>query len=289
LILQDSTRHWTIHAAAESDAEMGRIFGRLIGMPLDFETLSVNEWTQHLLCAHRFQSDRVFIAGDAAHLVIPTGGLGMNTGVGDADNLAWKLAAVLNGWGGPRLLASYEAERRPIALRNIAASRAAMDGRLSWRAAATAADMARLFDQEQRKVTEILGIEAGYQYVDSPVIGCEIGDRPDPDNRAYIPTSWPGARLPHVWLADGAALHDRLGPSFTLLKLGQRQHDTRVLEHAMRQRGVPLEVLDIPDAPAREIYGVDLVLVRPDVHVAWRGDRPPDDPIVLVERITGSG
>ena len=215
--------------AASSDAEMAEIFKKSLAMPIDFEMLSVNEWTQHLLCAERYGEGRVFVAGDAAHLVIPTGGLGMNTGVGDAVDLSWKLAATLAGWGGPQLLASYEAERRPIGLRNVKASRAAMTGRLGWRAAyrpnirdntpegaATRAEMAALFDVQQRKVTEILGIEAGYRYVDSPIVWREPGDGPDPDNPSYIPTTWPGARLPHVWLSDGTALHDRLGPGYTL-------------------------------------------------------------------------
>ncbi len=129
IILQDSTRHWTLHAAASSDGEMAEIFRRSLGMAIDFEVLSVNEWTQHLLCAERYSEDRVFIAGDAAHLVIPTGGLGMNTGVGDVIDLSWKLAATLAGWGGPQLLVSYERERRAIGLRNVKASRAAMSGR----------------------------------------------------------------------------------------------------------------------------------------------------------------
>src|ERR1700687_220067 len=134
IILQDSTHHWTLHAPASSDAEMAQIFKKSLGMPIEFEMLSVNEWTQHLLCAERYGEGRVFIAGDAAHLVIPTGGLGMNTGVGDAIDLSWKLAATLAGWGGPHLLGSYDQERRPIGLRNVNASRAAMSGRLSWRA-----------------------------------------------------------------------------------------------------------------------------------------------------------
>src|SRR3970282_900699 len=135
IILQDSTRHWTLHAAASSDGEMAEIFRRALDMPIAFEMLSVNEWTQHLLCAERYGNGRVFIAGDAAHLVIPTGGLGMNTGVGDAIDLAWKLAAALAGWGGQQLLAAYERERRPIGLRNVKASGAAMSGRLRWGAA----------------------------------------------------------------------------------------------------------------------------------------------------------
>jgi 2-polyprenyl-6-methoxyphenol hydroxylase-like FAD-dependent oxidoreductase len=135
IILQDSTRHWTLHAAASSDGEMAEIFRKSLAMPIEFEMLSVNEWTQHLLCAERYADRRVFVAVDAAHLVIPTGGLGLNTGVGDAVDLSWKLTAILAGRGGAQLRSSYEAERRPIGLRNVKASRAAMTGRLGWRAA----------------------------------------------------------------------------------------------------------------------------------------------------------
>ena len=300
IILQDSTRHWTLHAAATSDEEMAEIFARSVEMPVAFDMLSVNEWTQHLLCADRYGDRRVFIAGDAAHLVIPTGGLGMNTGVGDATDLAWKLAGTLAGWGGPHLLRSYEAERQPIARRNIRASGGAMAGRLSWRAAwqpnvldnspegaATRAEMARLFDSEQRKVTEILGIEGGYQYVDSPIVWPEQGERPDPDNPVYVPTTWPGARLPHVWLDDGTALHDRLGRGYTLLRLGSTQSDTAGLEQALRGTGAPLDVLDVPDQAVREIYEYDLLLVRPDLHVVWRGAHAPATPEQLAACATG--
>jgi 2-polyprenyl-6-methoxyphenol hydroxylase-like FAD-dependent oxidoreductase len=300
LILQDSTRHWTLHAAASSDAEMAEIFRKSVGMPVAFDMLSVNEWTQHLMCAERYANGRVFLAGDAAHLVIPTGGLGMNTGVGDAVDLSWKLAATLAGWGGPQLLASYEAERRPIGLRNVKASRDAMTGRLGWRAAykpnirddtpegaATRSSMAELFDTEQRKVTEISGIEAGYRYVNSPVICDEPGAGPDPDSPRYLPTTWPGARLPHVWLADGVALHDRLGQGFTLLCLGGTRAKTSGLEQSFRELGMPLEVIQVDRDRAREIYERDFVLVRPDVHVAWRGNQLPEDPAKIAIVATG--
>jgi len=290
IILQDSTRHWTLHAAAASDLEMAEIFRKSLAMPIPFQTISVNEWTQHLLCAERYAQGRIFIAGDAAHLVVPTGGLGMNTGVGDATDLAWKLWATLEGWGGPHLLASYESERRPIGLRNLRASGSAMRGRLGWRAAyspsirenthdglAARAEMASRFDVEQRKVTEILGIEAGYRYVDSPIVWRETGDGPDPDNPQYIPTTWPGARLPHVWLDDGTALHDRLGPGYTLLRLGATRVATRKLERAFQERHAPLEVLRVDSERARDIYACDLLLLRPDLHVAWRGNELPED------------
>jgi 2-polyprenyl-6-methoxyphenol hydroxylase-like FAD-dependent oxidoreductase len=287
IIIQDSTRHWTLHAAAESDGEMPAIFAGALGMDVAFETLSVNEWTQHLLCADRYRDGRAFIAGDAAHLVIPTGGLGMNTGIGDAIDLSWKIAATLAGWGGAGLLDTYEIERRQIGLRNVRASGAAMSGRLTWRAAATRAEMAAAFDSEQRKVTEILGIEAGYRYAGSPIVCDEPGDGPDPDNRAYVPTTWPGARLPHVWLDDGGALADRLGAGFTLLRLGASTADTGALERALRATGAPLDVLDVPGERARELLERDLVLVRPDVHVAWRGNAPPRDPAAIAAAVTG--
>jgi 2-polyprenyl-6-methoxyphenol hydroxylase-like FAD-dependent oxidoreductase len=286
IILQDSTRHWTLHAAAANDLEMAEIFRKSLAMPISFQTLSVNEWTQHLLCAERYGEGRVFIAGDAAHLVIPTGGLGMNTGIGDATDLAWKLWATLAGWGGPQLLAAYEAERRPIGLRNLKASRSAMVGRLGWRAAyspkirestieglAARAEMARRFGVEQRKVTEILGIEAGYRYMDSPIVWREAGDGPEPDSPHYVPTAWPGARLPHVWLDDRSALHDHLSHGFTLLRLGPTDADTSNLEYAFREFRAPLQTLLVTSKRAREIFGYDLVLVRPDLHVAWRGNQ----------------
>jgi 2-polyprenyl-6-methoxyphenol hydroxylase-like FAD-dependent oxidoreductase len=300
IILQDSTRHWTLHAAASRDGEMAEIFRKSLAMTIDFEMLSVNEWTQHLLCAERYGEGRVFIAGDAAHLVIPTGGLGMNTGVGDAIDLSWKLAGTLAGWAGPQLLASYELERRPIGLRIVKASRAAMSGRLNWRAAchpsvrentpegcAIRAEMARRFDVEQRKVTEILGIEAGYRYIGSPVICSEQGDGPDPENPDYVPTTWPGARLPHVWLNDGTALHDRLGAGYTLLRLGGTHADSSNLERALRATGAPLDVLEIADEPAHDIYQYDLLLVRPDLHVAWRGNQTPGDAWAIAAIATG--
>lgn len=271
-----------MYAQAESDQEMLDVMRRALG-DLDREVtvtmLSVNEWTQHLLCAERYRDGRVFIAGDAAHLVIPTGGLGMNTGVGDATDLAWKLAGTLAGWGGPGLLDAYESERRQIGLRNVRASGDAMRGRFEgWRKAETRDEMARRFDVEQRKVTEILGIEAGYRYVDSPLVAHEPGNAPDPDALQYVPTTWPGARLPHVWLDDRSAIHDRIGAGYTLLRLGKTRADTGALEGALRATGAPLEVLELDDAAPREIYGYDLLLVRPDLHVVWRGNASPDDP-----------
>jgi hypothetical protein len=173
-------------------------------------------------------------------------------------------------------------------LRNVRASGEAAKGRFEgWRQATDRAEMARRFDVEQRKVTEILGIEAGYRYVDSPVIWPEPGEGPDPDNAAYVPTTWPGARLPHLWLEDGGALHDRIGAGYTLLRVGGTSAPAAPFEQAFRSTGAPFAALDIPDAAARELFGHDLVLVRPDLHVVWRGNQPPDSCAELATLATG--
>ena len=125
--------------------------------------------------------------------------------------------------------------------------------------------------------------------MNSPLIDAhdETGEGPIPNNAVYVPTTWPGARAPHVWLADGSALYDRLGKGYTLLRLGNTSADTSALERAMRATGAPFQVLDIPDAPVRAVYERDLLLLRPDFHVAWRGNAAPRDPAGLAARVTG--
>ncbi len=289
LIVQDSTRHFTLHATVDSDDEMKVQFEKVVAMPVTYEMLSCAPWRQNLLLAERYGDGRVFLAGDAVHLVIPTGGLGMNSGVGDATDLAWKLAATLQGWGGPNLLTSYEIERRQVGARNVEASRFASRGRRAWRAAyrpnirdatpegaETRANLTRIADVEQRKSNEMIGAELGYRYSGSPIIWPEAGEGPAHNFMSYQPTSWPGARLPHLWLADGSALHDRIGDGYTLLRLaGTRAHAGPVAQ-AFSGHGAPFSVLDIDDPHPREIYGYDLLLLRPDLHVVWRGDTLPD-------------
>jgi 2-polyprenyl-6-methoxyphenol hydroxylase-like FAD-dependent oxidoreductase len=300
LIVQDDTRHFTLHSRVESDADMVTMFEKTVAMPVDYEMLYVGQWKQNLLLADSYGAGRVFLAGDAVHLVIPTGGLGMNSGVGDAVDLSWKLAAVLQGWGGANLLASYEIERRQVGARNVAASGFASRGRRAWRAACrpcirdntpegaqARAHVAAIADREQRKSNEMIGAELGYRYVGSPIVWPEEGEGLPHDFFAYVPSTWPGARLPHVWLADGTALHDRLGQGYTLLRLNGARADTSALERALRAIGAPLDVLDIGDDAARDIYGRDFLLVRPDLHVAWRGDRPPAEPDRLAAIATG--
>jgi len=299
LIMQDSTRHWTLHAVVERPEDMAAQFERTVGVPLDYQMLYVGAWKQNLLLADRYGAGRVFLAGDAAHLVIPTGGLGMNTGVGDAIDLSWKLQATLRGWGGPNLLPSYEIERRQVGDRNVGASRYASLGRRKWRGQyrpdirdatpegqATRDALAATANVEQRKTNEMIGAELGYRYVGSPIVVDEPGG-PEHLFREYVPTTWPGARLPHVWLDDRTALHDRIGDGYTLLRLGRTKTDTSCLERAMRETGAPFGVLTIDDRAPRDVYGYDLIMVRPDLHVVWRGQKAPDDPQALAAMVTG--
>ena len=288
LIVQDSTRHFTLHATVDSDEQMKTQFEQVVAMPVKYEMLSCAPWRQNLLLADSYGDGRVFLAGDAVHLVIPTGGLGMNSGVGDAIDLSWKLAATLKGWGGPYLLASYQTERRQVGDRNVQASRHASRGRRAWRAAwklnirdatpegaATRADLSRIAAVEQRKSNEMIGAELGYRYEGSPVIA-EEPDGPAPDFMTYVPTSFPGARLPHVWLGDGSTLHDHIGDGYTLLRLGHSRADAAALAQGFASYGAPFTVLDIDDARPRDVYGHDLLLLRPDLHVVWRGNSLPD-------------
>jgi hypothetical protein len=299
LIVQDSTRHFTLHSVVDSDDDMKTMFEQTLAMPVKYEMLSCQPWRQNLLLADSYGADRIFLAGDAVHLVIPTGGLGMNSGVGDAIDLSWKLAATLKGWGGPALLASYEIERRQIGERNVEASHHASRGRRAWRAAykpnirdktpegaKTRANLTRIADVEQRKSNEMIGAELGYRYAGSPIIWPEAGNAPEPDFMKYVPTSWPGARLPHVWLADGTALHDRIDDGYTLLRLAGAQADSAALARAFASYAAPFTVLDIGEERPRDVYGCDLLLLRPDLHVVWRGNKLPD-PAKLASRATG--
>jgi 2-polyprenyl-6-methoxyphenol hydroxylase-like FAD-dependent oxidoreductase len=300
LIVQDSTRHFTLHSVVDSDDDMKTMFEQTVAMPVNYEMLSCALWRQNLLLAESYGHKRVFLAGDAVHLVIPTGGLGMNSGVGDAVDLSWKLAATLKGWGGPALLASYEIERRQIGARNVEASRYASRGRRAWRAAykpnirdrtpegaAIRANLSRIADVEQRKSNEMIGAELGYRYAESPIIFPEAGDAPETDFMKYVPTSWPGARLPHVWLADGTAMHDRIGDGYTLLCLRGARANTPALAQAFASFAAPFSVVEIDEERPRDVYGYDLLLLRPDLHVVWRGNSLPDDPAKLAALATG--
>lgn len=304
LISQNDVDTWSLHvplrAGMDADAiDPKALLFEHLGQEFECEILVANAWRPKLAVAQRYGQGRVWLAGDSAHQVVPTGGYGMNTGVGDAVDLGWKLAARLDGWGGPELLPAYELERRPIGIRNRNASAA----HIGVRMAIDRAYSARVHEPSERgerarrkwgeRILELgnleneaLGIEIGYRYDDSPII-CHEGTTPPADDMAkFIPSTWPGIRAPSVMLSDGTALLDRLGTGFTLLRFADV--DTHSLESAAALRGLPLSIVEIRDELARRIYERDLVLIRPDQHVAWRGDAVPEDSLAVVDRVRGA-
>jgi 2-polyprenyl-6-methoxyphenol hydroxylase-like FAD-dependent oxidoreductase len=262
LIAQDDKDTWTLQTRmpadgkpdpqAVLDAWAGRSFARKI--------LVANPWFTHLLLAERYQSGRVFLAGDAAHQYIPTGGYGMNTGIGDAVDLGWKLAATLKDCAAKGLLESYERERRPIGLRNRLGSERHTGVRLKiaelYQTIADPDALGRAIAALGNAENESWGLEFGYRY-----------DGVEGDPVIYTPTTAPGARLPSVFLADGSALYDKLGPWFTLLCFGDADPSSLI-----DSAPAPLTTVIVDDAAIAPIYEAKLVLVRPDTHVGWRGN-----------------
>jgi len=286
MIAQNDRDVWTIQArrdpAETGEPDPAAVIRKFAGATFDHTVLVSNTWTPHLLLAQSYGGQRVFLAGDAAHQYIPTGGYGMNTGIGDAVDLGWKLAATLHGFGGPALLPSYDRERRPVGLRNREASGRHTGVRIeimrsyqadleseapvsAERRAAIGAGIAELGNAEN----ESWGIEFGYVYQGSPIVADEPGATPPQDPVRYVPTTMPGARLPSTFLKDGSALFDRLGPWFTLVNFGNL--DVGGLAAAARKAAIPLQVLTLDEPQLQGVYGRDALLVRPDHHVAWRG------------------
>jgi 2-polyprenyl-6-methoxyphenol hydroxylase-like FAD-dependent oxidoreductase len=267
-------------SAESGQADPHALIHGLVGAPIDAEILGTDPWTARMLLADRYRDGRVFLAGDAAHLNPPWGGHGFNTGIGDAVNIGWKLAAMIDGWGGEGLLTSYEAERRPIAERTIQEAAANMSvlapelGNQEMEASDLAGEQARRAAAEVIQVTKdrefhSLGLVLGYQYDTSPVI-INDGTPPVPQGQYYEPTAQPGARLPHRWLPDGASLYDRLGSGLSLLRL-RDDVDVSPFIKSAAACNVPLTVIELHGQAPEDLYGAPLLLVRPDQHVAWRG------------------
>ncbi len=268
------------------EVNIDTVFQKLVGrspVPFRYEVLNAGTWTAgFMLVAERFRKGRLFIAGDAAHLFTPTGGMGYNTSVDDAVNLGWKLAAVSEGWAPDALLDSYFTERHPIAHRNTGFARAMAEsiGRVAMpadlEAATPSGERGRVAVGERllahaRAEFNIPGLQLGLRYT-SPIVA-KTGEAPPPDQpNSYVPSAYPGARALH-WPTSkaGQTLPDLFGRDFTLLWLGDVP-PTNLWAKTAALMAVPLEVVAYPDASARAVYGADVVLVRPDHHIAWRGD-----------------
>jgi 2-polyprenyl-6-methoxyphenol hydroxylase-like FAD-dependent oxidoreductase len=268
--------------SAITAGEAQSAFQRACGVPIACEVLSFLTWTAgHALVADGMQRRRVFLGGDAAHLFTPTGGLGYNTAIEDAVNLGWKLASVIKGASPVALLDSYEIERRPVALRNTGYAGRFADSLGLYAAApeiedsSEAGEAARkaagaYLEAHARAEFNIPGITFGGRYDGSPVIVSD-GSIPPPDAaNVYVPSACPGGRAPHAWLDGGVSLYDLFGFEWTLLRFDKDEADGVKLREAAHASGVDLKLVTLP-ASLRDLYEADLVLIRPDQIVAWRG------------------
>jgi 2-polyprenyl-6-methoxyphenol hydroxylase-like FAD-dependent oxidoreductase len=303
----DGKETWLIHNflyngepkfdSVDRDWAIRQILG--VGSDFEYEVISKEDWIGRRLVADRFQKGRVFICGDAAHLWIPHAGYGMNAGVADAADLSWLLAAVLNGWAEPAMLDAYQAERQPI---TDQVSRFAfnMSQQVSQQRREISSDIERQ-DEVGEATRATIGKEAfdlyvqqqccgglnfGYFYKGSPIIAYDDEPHPAYTMHEFTSSTVPGCRVPHLWLSDRHSLYDALGPGYTLIRLDPAVHISGLVEAAARRR-VPLTVLDIDAPDARNLYARKLVFVRPDQHVAWRGDEQPAVPMDLIDLVRG--
>ncbi|HKR90208.1 MAG TPA: FAD-dependent monooxygenase [Phenylobacterium sp.] len=272
------------------------VLNRMLGPGIDYSIISQGPWTGGLaLIADQYAQGNIFLAGDAAHLFTPLGGFGLNTGVGDAINLGWKLAAVHDGWGGAGLLETYEAERRPIGERNSRIGVKCAARKDHWEipadineptadAEAKRKHLGAYIEIDDREEYATIGLQLGERYASSIIRRNSLKEAaPDPwDN--YIPSDAAGARAPHFSLPDGRSLYDEFGDGFCLVAFGSA--DCSNLEHAAAERSVPMSVVRLAARPRD--YDHDLVLVRPDHHIAWSGDRLPADCFDLIDQVRGA-
>jgi 2-polyprenyl-6-methoxyphenol hydroxylase-like FAD-dependent oxidoreductase len=294
---------WRVQVIGVPDRDLEKVdisamMRRAVGPDIDYIVDDTSFWVRKMVVADRFSDGRVFLAGDSAHAHPPNGGLGMNTGIQDSFDLGWKLAAVLQGWGGPTLLGSYEYERRP------ASARAATESLKNFRrltaprphpaicdaspeGEALRQTLGRLLVEENEKAWHPMGVHLGYIYDPSPIVIPDGTPRPSDDTVSYVPSAFPGCRAPHVWLARNRSILDLFGHGFALLQFAGVP--TAPVEAAAAAHGVPLTVHRISNAEAAELYAKRLVLVRPDGHVAWRGDHAPVDPMAMIDTVRGAG
>jgi 2-polyprenyl-6-methoxyphenol hydroxylase-like FAD-dependent oxidoreductase len=274
------------------------VIARCIGKDIPYELISARRWTCRELVADRFQAPPIFLAGDAVHQHAPSGGFGMNTGMGDAVDLGWKLAASVAGWGGPGLLASYEAERRPVAKRNVGEATDNVERMTDPKLIEQVDLPTPAGEAARRKIgADIVtnraktfisdGIALGYRY-ESPIVIPDGTPAPRDSVMEYHQTSRPGSRAPHAWLSEGRSTIDLFGRGFVLMRCGADAPDPSGLAAAAKQRGVPLEVVNIADPAIVQAYERPLVLVRPDGHVAWRASAAPPDPRAIIDKVRGA-
>ncbi len=305
----DGRELWLIHnylrddepdfASVDRDRSIRDILG--VGPDFEYEVISHEDWYGRRLVADRFRDGRVFICGDAAHLWVPYAGYGMNAGIADAADLAWLMAARLQGWGGERILDAYEAERHPITEQvsyfamNHAHAMAKQRGGVPQdiekpgpEGDALRAELGRQAYELNVRQYAAAGLNFGYYYDHSPLIVYDGEQAPGYTMNTFTPSTVPGCRTPYFELEDGTPLYDAMGAGYTLLRFDPSV-DVAALQEAAAARGVPFEVLDVKTHdPRAGVYQHKLVLSRPDQHVAWRGNAVPADAMELVDTIRGA-
>lgn len=294
------TYHYILHEGEKwNEVNPEKLIKIIAGWDIPVEIFSAQPWTAHALVAEQYRCGRIFLAGDAAHLFTPTGGFGMNTGVSDIMDIAWKLQAMLEGWGGDALLDSYFEERQPIGIRNTTISgnyfkilktiyrfggvldedtHAGEDARKQINA-----DL----DAQVVGLIDSAGCLLGYRYEGSSICEQDGSEAPPDHPRLYYPTSRPGHRAPHVWIDKKISLLDLFGKNFTLLRLDTALNVSG-FEDAARTCGMPLTVVDVQHPEVINVYEKKLILIRPDLMVAWRSDKMPDNPKAVLDRIRGA-
>ncbi|KAI0199059.1 FAD binding domain-containing protein [Astrocystis sublimbata] len=263
-----------------------------------YKPMRMSQWRRSQFTAARFCKGRVFLAGDSAHTMSPTGGHGLNTGLGDVMDLSWILEALLGGWGGQGLVEAYNTERRPIALRNGSSSTRNYSIWIDRQGRDKILDDGLQADEQRRALGgkmamnlrqefQSLGLALGYSYAGSPIIISDGSPAPPDDPEVYIQTARPGHRAPHCWLGDVESIIDLFGGGFILLCFGKEQPGDQRIVHAASFARIPLEFVLVTQAEAMVLYQRRLTLVRPDGMVAWRGDSLPNDVKALLDRVRG--
>ncbi|WBU63572.1 FAD-dependent oxidoreductase [Paracoccus aerodenitrificans] len=289
----DGKERWLVHNylrdnepefdSVDRDSCIRAILG--VDEAFEYEVLANEDWIGRRLVTDKMRDGRVFICGDAAHLWVPYAGYGMNAGIADAADLSWLLASVVSGWGGEGMLAAYEAERLPIteqvsqyAMNHciaMAKQRSSVPDQIEDQT--VAGELARkkmgreAYDLNVQQYV-CAGLNFGYFYDQSPIITPSDVNPPAYSMSEFTPSSVPGCRVPHFWLSESTSLFDRLGPGYTLLRTDTKV-EVKPLLNAAEMMGVPLECLDIdPPEQVADQYPTPLIIVRPDHHVAWRGE-----------------
>ena len=282
-----------------SDIEPKAAIEAVLGETTKIDIISSQPWTAHALVADRYLDNRIILAGDSAHLFTPTGGFGMNTGVSDAIDIAWKLQAMIEGWGGKNLLESYHYERHPIGIRNTSEAADCFDqlysvmqygdilDEISDKGEAFRKELS-INLKEQNKLIASSGTLLGYRYNNSNIIIPDGTEETEDDPRKYIPTARPGHRAPHIWLEEGVSIYDRFGKGFTLIVFNKNDASVNSFMNEANSINLPLKLLEINNKYAQKLYKSTYVLVRPDLMVTWRSDIMPSNPTQLLDIARGA-